>query len=56
MSPVLLHRLMVSATRFGRLDEATLAAAERIRDAEKRYFEEALADADAIAIFDAVSS
>jgi hypothetical protein len=39
-----------------RFDEATLAAAERIRDAEKRYVEGALAHADAVAIFDAVSS
>src|SRR5262249_57359648 len=39
-----------------RFDGATLAAAERIRDAEKRYVEGALAHADAVAISDAVSS
>jgi hypothetical protein len=39
-----------------RFDEATLAAAERIGDAEKRYVEGALAHPDAVAISDAVSS
>jgi len=39
-----------------RFDETTHTAAERIRDAEKRYFEGTLAHADAEAIFDAASA
>jgi len=39
-----------------RFDETTLAAAERIRDAEKRYVEGTLAHPDAVAVFDAASS
>jgi len=40
----------------GRFDVATLAAAERIRDAEKRYVEGTVAHPDAVAVFDAASS
>ena len=39
-----------------RFDEATLAAAERIRDAEERLAEGSLAHADAVAILDAATS
>src|SRR5215831_3825771 len=39
-----------------RFDETTLAAAERIRDAEKRYVEGTLAHPDTVAIFDAARS
>jgi len=39
-----------------RLDDTTLAAAERIRDAERGYVEGTLAHPDAIAVFDAASS
>ena len=40
----------------GRLDETTLAAADRIRDAERAYFEGTLEHADASAIYDAASA